>query len=330
VVADRPRVRAPVVEAGALGGAQGVVDERGERGVVRPFLLPDRPEVARGAGRGVEGVVLADGEQHLGEGEEVRDLVVPLIADRLGDRLDDRALAAPFEVGALALDRGEGDAVDEEDDIGAAGLRASATLDRELVGDVVDVVGGVLPVDVADRVAAGVAVDRLRQADAEGQEVVQRLACPHQPVVGVLFQAADGSLDGIFGEVVGAALAADAVECAKLLRQHIIEDDVARATAAQGQGLVGAEVAVAEADQELEGGDLRDQRLAEGGGRAHGVTRTFPVRSCCISPPFCCRSRASLRSSRRSSSSAQANTSVIRSCSSRPGISMVELRNSPT
>ena len=72
-------------------------------------------------------------------------------------------------VGASALDDRQGDAVDEQHDVGPPGLGARVALDHEFVTDVEDVVLGVIPVDVAHRVAAGVPVDGLLEAFAKGQ-----------------------------------------------------------------------------------------------------------------------------------------------------------------
>ena len=87
------------------------------------------------------------------------------------------------EVGSLALDDGERDAVDEQDDVGPAGLVAAGPLDGELLGDVEDVVPRFVPVDVAEREALGVALDRLGEALAQGEQVVELLVGPDEPVV---------------------------------------------------------------------------------------------------------------------------------------------------
>ena len=75
-----------------------------------------------------------------------------------------------------ALQLPQRDAVDEQDNIWAAGGVAAAPFDGEFVADVVDVVFGMLPVDQADAVAAFVAVDALLDALAEREQFVGVLA----------------------------------------------------------------------------------------------------------------------------------------------------------
>ena len=108
----------------------------------------------------------------------MRDFVVEaLVAQHLADGVVDGGLSlAGLLIGALALDDDQRDAVDEQDNIRAAGGVAAAPFDREFVGDVVDVVFGVLPVDQVDAVAALVAVDALLDALAEREQFVGVLA----------------------------------------------------------------------------------------------------------------------------------------------------------
>ncbi len=99
-----------------------------------------------------------------------------LVADHLADRLDHRLVAAQVEVGALALDHHQRDAVDEQHQVGPAGGVAALPLDAIFLGDMVDVALGVLPVDIVQRVALAVAIDGLGQAGAQGQQLVDPLA----------------------------------------------------------------------------------------------------------------------------------------------------------
>ena len=74
----------------------------------------------------------ADRQQQLSIDEQVRDFVVEaLVAQHLADGFVNGGLAlAGLLVGALALDDHQRDAVDEQDNIRAAGLMAAAPFDR--------------------------------------------------------------------------------------------------------------------------------------------------------------------------------------------------------
>ena len=76
------------------------------------------PELLRGADGGVAGVRAIKGKEELGEVEEVGDVLSALVADQLGSGLR-AALGC-----SLVFDDDEGDAVDEGDDIEAAGLES--------------------------------------------------------------------------------------------------------------------------------------------------------------------------------------------------------------
>ena len=95
-----------------------------------------------------------------------------------------------------------GIAVDEEHDVGTAGLVAAATLDHELLGYVVNVVVGMFPVDVVELKAPGVSLNRLLQAPAQAQQVVDLLVGPQQAVVHDVLQCVHGRQDVALAEGV--------------------------------------------------------------------------------------------------------------------------------
>src|SRR5690606_36870168 len=101
---------------------------------------------------------------------EARDLARSLVPEVLADRLLDRDLASG-ERRRLALDDHERNAVHEADDVRPPRLRGSGCLDVELLRHVVDVPLRMFPVNVADRVAAAVAVDRLRDRPPQPKEI---------------------------------------------------------------------------------------------------------------------------------------------------------------
>src|SRR5262249_52372489 len=116
-----------------------------------------RPEFRRRSCRRILRLVPVDSHEHLRVDEEPRDEFTVLIAEVAGDGGLDRV----FLIGTFAFDHGEGNAVDEENDVRAAGLSAVRALDLEFFGDVKDVVFGTLPINVIEREALRVAVNRL-------------------------------------------------------------------------------------------------------------------------------------------------------------------------
>jgi hypothetical protein len=185
---------------------QGRVNDRVNGLIGNQALFPDGPEFGAGADGGVFGVVLIGGNEELGIGKELGNVVVALVVDEL--------LNALFHVdaGGLALDDDEGDAVDESDNVGATGFDAAGTLDGKFGGDVEGVVLPVAPVDVAQAVAFGVLLDGLLQAGAEGEQVVDVFVGFEQAIVFDVFEALNGFLNVGFAEVVLLAPKGDAVE----------------------------------------------------------------------------------------------------------------------
>ena len=185
-------------------------------------------------------MVGADRQQQLGVGEQGADLAFLLVAQVLADGfLVGQAAVFRLQVGAFALDDRQGDAVDEADDVGAAGLVRAFALDGEFFRDVINVVFGVFPVDVTQRVVAGIAVMGLGQGDAQREQVVEAFVGAHQPIVETHFaDAADGLGDGVFAEGMLLTFDAVAVVGGQPLFEHARQDNVPFASTAQTQRLL--------------------------------------------------------------------------------------------
>ena len=236
-------------------------DQRGQFAI--HVLPPDRPELGGGAGRGVLGLVFRQGQQQLRVEEQLGDFVVPLVAQVLADRLGDGV----FDIGPFALDDRQGNTVDEQHDVGPPGLVAGGSFDLEFLGDVEDVGGQPsvrVPVDVVERKALGVAADRLLQALAENQQVVDLLVGADESVVQHVFQNLHGGLDVGLAELVLLPLEANPVQFAQLFDEHRFEQHVARLSPPQRDRLARREVAPAQILQELQGRYLRDVVFEEG------------------------------------------------------------------
>ena len=182
--------------------------------------------------------------------EQARDLIPLLVANVLTDRLADRV----FQVRPLALDHDEGNSVHEEHDVGAPRLLTSASLDDELLGDVIDVILRVCPVDVIELEALGVPFDRLLHALSEAQQVVDLLVGQHQTVVYDILQGLHSREDVSLTERILAALETDDVLPSKPLGQHLLKHDVCQTPAPGSDGLFWCEIVVSELLQKLQGG----------------------------------------------------------------------------
>ena len=140
--------------------------------------------------------------------------------------------------GIFEFDDDEGDAVDEEDEVGAFGLVVFG--DGELVGDDEFVVVGMGEVDRPDAIASFDAVFLVGDGDAFGEVAMENFVVGEQ--VGGL-DAFEGLAGG--GEEFGGAVGVDAVEGGG---EAIGEEDLA------GAGAVGVlEVGVALGLEELDG-----------------------------------------------------------------------------
>ncbi len=105
-------------------------------------------------------------------------------------------------VGAFALDYRKRNPVDEQHDVWSPQFVRSRTFDLELIGDVVDVVLRVFPIDVLKRVATLIPVDGLLDGFPQRQQVVCLLVGLHQAVEGDVGQSIDGSSKVGLSEIV--------------------------------------------------------------------------------------------------------------------------------
>jgi hypothetical protein len=126
------------------------------------------------------------------------------------------------------------EAVDKDDDIGAARFITAALLHDEFIADVIDVVFGMLPVYIIEVETARIARDGLRQADAEGEQFVDFLVGADKSVIGFLPKLTDGVLKIGFAERNFVPLKADAVMLAQPVEQNILQNDIAELAAALG------------------------------------------------------------------------------------------------
>jgi hypothetical protein len=126
------------------------------------------------------------------------------------------------------------------------------------------VLTGVLPVDIAQVEAFGIAFDGLLQRGPQREQVVDALVCALQTVVAHTLELLDGALHVLLAEQVLGAFVGDAVEALELLARDLVEDHIAEASATQGDGAFRRDVLVAETDEELQGGDLGEVLFVEG------------------------------------------------------------------
>ena len=146
-----------------------------------------------------------------------------------------------FDVGTLAFDDDQWDAVHEKHDIGAVGVAGTRTCDGKLFSDVIDIVLGMLPVDVAHGVALLVAVDALFEGLAEGEHVIHGLVAVEVAAFhGHVAHGDDAILDVLLREArLAMATDADGVQCPQLASQHLFQQHIGGFSAAQFQRLFG-------------------------------------------------------------------------------------------
>ena len=131
-------------------------------------------------------------------------------------------------------------------------LAAAPRKDR-LGGHVVDVVLGLVPVDILEGVALRVPLHGLLDAHAQREALVRLLVCLEEVRLGELPQAPDGLVDGGVRKGVRLALVFDLVEGAELLVEHLGEQGRARVAVAEVVGLRGRQPLVAELLQQPQG-----------------------------------------------------------------------------
>src|SRR5512145_44799 len=165
----------------------------------------------------------------------MRNFIILLVADVLHDACKNRFFTRTgAKVRPLAFDDDERDAVDKDDDIGAARFVTAALFHDEFIADVIDVVFGMLPVYVIEVETARIARDGLRQANAEGEQFIDFLVGADKTVIGFLPELTDGILKIGFAERHFVPLKADAVVLAEPVEQDILQNDVAELAAAFG------------------------------------------------------------------------------------------------
>ena len=220
--------------------------------VPRSRLPPTLPELLRRADRRVTCLLAVEREEKVSEVEELRNVLFVLVADQLAARLTN-VLGGP-----LVLNDDKGDAVHEGDDIEATGLEAARALHLHLGGDVVGVVRGILPVDVAERVRLRVTADLLRDARPEHKQVVDLLvrASKSLNLIRVGMETPDGFVRIFQVEPVAAAAVREAVDREEAVREDVVQNDIAKAAATVAKGVGLGEWRVSERDEELQRGDL--------------------------------------------------------------------------
>lgn len=200
------------------------------------------------------------------------DFVFVLVAQCLAEGLDHSLFPLIVQVGPFAFDDDQGDAVDKEHNVGAAGAVAAALLDDKFVGNVIDVVLGMVPVDIVEAKALAVAVDGLGEAGAQCEQFVEASIGEHETLERFIDQPGDGFVKVAIAKGVRFAFEADLVVLAQPGFEYAGEDDIFLTAAAQRQRLGGGEIVPAEIDQQLQRGNLRADLFEIGVRLGHGAT----------------------------------------------------------
>ena len=173
--------------------------------------MPFAPELGGRSCGGIAAEAVADGQKQGTVDIKATDAVVLLVAQVLRYGL----FLGAFDVGTLAFNDDQWDAVHEEYNVRTVGVAGTRTCDGKLLGDLIDVVFGVLPVDVAHGIALFVAVDALFEGFAEGEHVIHRLvAVEVATFYGHIAHGDDAILDVLLRKACLAVAAdADGVQC---------------------------------------------------------------------------------------------------------------------
>ena len=184
--------------------------------------------------------------------EQLRNVVFVLITDQLA--------ACFFEAFGrpLVLDHQHRDAVDERHDIAPLGLDAAAPFDREFRGDVECVVLRPIPVDKAEGIAFGIAIDRLGDCGPQHQHVIDILVGRLQPSdsVGGRLQPAQRLVRVLQVERVFPPPMRELVDPHEVFHRDIIEHHIAQTIATQLQCPRLRQRRKAQRHQHLQGGNL--------------------------------------------------------------------------
>ena len=268
-------------QSAVLDGADARIVEL--RPALRARLLPPaRPELGRRVRRAVAPLGRADGHEQLCVGEQVGNLVRPLIAKMLADALVHSDLVGVAAFGPLGFDHHQWDAVDVAHHIGRAVVRALRGEHLQLLRHVPAVGGGVSPIDHGDGRLVLLAIrHELGDRDAQRQLVVQALVGRQQALGQAQGREFPHDLvDAAGGERIPLTLVFEATGL-----QHFDEtgnqQHLARA-AAQLQCLRGAQEVPTQVAEQVQRRDVGAVLLAGVGGGGHGLgSRRFiaPVAS---------------------------------------------------
>ena len=280
---------APLKRCGSLANVRsvssavsGVLSSVDELGLGQHLLAPALPERQAGARGAVLGLVRRQREQQLRVLEQLRDLLIPLVPELLGNGLVERVFAAE-PARSLALDHRERNAIDEQHGIRPPGLGRSERLHRELVGHVVDVALRVLPVDELQLEALRVALHRLRHALAEPQQLPHLLVGAHEPVIARIRERTNALPDRRRVELVRLAAILKLVDRRELLLEHGPQHHLAFLAAPQLQRLRRREQLPAQLLQQVQCRQLRHRVFGEWrggvGDGGHDGTAREPERS---------------------------------------------------
>ncbi|GCD67269.1 hypothetical protein NBRC3279_2760 [Acetobacter pasteurianus NBRC 3279] len=144
-----------------------------------------------------------DGQKKLAVGKKLGDFILVLVANALGNASLHRRAFARLTIGALGLDHGQWNAVDEADNVRPAGLGQIRAQDAEFLGEGKAVVLRVLPVDQSDGRVGLVPVDELGNGNAEQQmrgHLVIGIAQTGDEVR--MRDVGDQCVDGLIGQAV--------------------------------------------------------------------------------------------------------------------------------
>ncbi len=162
--------------------------------------------------------------------EEMRDIVLVLVADQLATAFLRLSVGRLFSITRNGMPL-------TYPTMSHRLSVARASLDRQLRGHMEDVVLGLFPINEPEGIALRIPVDCLGDCRAEDERVVDILVSPLEPLQPVRrgLQAPHGFVS--IGEIerILAPLVVEAVDAEKLLREDIVENDIAQPVAPQGE-----------------------------------------------------------------------------------------------
>ena len=187
-------------------------------------LVPFAPEFGCRASGGITSEGVANCKKQCAIHIQPSYAVFLLVAQMLRNGL----FFSAFDIGTFAFDDDHRDSVHKQHYVRTISVVHACARDRKFFRDVIHVIFGMLPVDVAHSVALPVAVDALLESFSESEHVIHRLipvevAAFHRHVA----QRDDAVFDVLFRKT-SFAMATDAngVELAQLLSQHFFEQHI--------------------------------------------------------------------------------------------------------